>query len=51
MIETPSIAVGNAFLEIKEMANYAKESVQYAIEGILNNSREEVEKLLKWRKR
>ena len=51
MIETPSIAVGNAFLEIKEMANYAKESVQYAIEGILNNSREEVEKTFEMEKK
>ena len=44
MIQTPGIAVGNAFLEIKEMANYAVDSVKYATEGILNYSEEEIDK-------
>ena len=44
MIQTPGIAVGNAFLEIKEMANYAVDSVKYATEGILNYSEDEIDK-------
>lgn len=44
MIQTPGIAVGNAFLEIKDMANYAVDSVKYATDGILNYSEEEIDK-------
>lgn len=44
MIQTPGIAVGNAFLEIKEMANYAINSVNYAVDGVLNYSEEEINK-------
>ncbi len=51
IIETPSIAVGNAFLEIKEMAEFATNSVQYAIDGILNYSEEEVKKSFEMEKK
>lgn len=44
MIETPSIAVGNAILEVREMANYASKSLMYAVEGVLNYSEEEMDK-------
>ena len=44
MIETPSIAVGNAVLEVKEMAEYASKSLEYAVNGVLNYSEDELNK-------
>ena len=44
MLETPSIAVGSAVLEVKDMAQYALKSLEYSVKGVLNYSEEEINK-------
>lgn len=44
MLETPSIALGNVILEVKEMANYAVSSLENAVNGVLNYSEQELDK-------
>lgn len=43
ILETPGIALGNATLEVKEMAKYAIEGLETSVQGTLNGSLKQIE--------